>query len=112
MPGRIFYGKPVSTFPENAPGSKSSGPGYAGEMQRQRSRYHSGVMAGAFLGWDERIGRRLTLWDLSILSTAVEAGSMSKAAEQLRLSQPAISKTISLLEREVGARLVTRSPRG
>ena len=69
-------------------------------------------MAGAFLAWDERIGRRLTLWDLSILLTAVEAGSMSKAAEQLRVSQPAISKTISLLEREVGARLVKRSPRG
>jgi DNA-binding transcriptional LysR family regulator len=69
-------------------------------------------MAGAFLGWEERIGRRLTLWDLSILLTAVEAGSMSKAAERLRVSQPAISKTISLLEREVGAKLVTRSPRG
>ena len=69
-------------------------------------------MAGAFLGWEERIGRRLTLWDLSILLTAVEAGSMSKAADQLRVSQPAISKTIQLLEREVGAQLVTRSPRG
>lgn len=69
-------------------------------------------MAGAFLAWEERIGRRLTLWDLSILLTAVEAGSMSKAAERLRVSQPAISKTISLLEREVGAKLVTRSPRG
>lgn len=69
-------------------------------------------MPGAFKGWDERIGRRLTLWDLSILLTAVEAGSMSKAAERLRVSQPAISKTISLLEREVGAQLIVRSPRG
>lgn len=69
-------------------------------------------MAAAFVGWEERIGRRLTLWDLSILLTAVEAGSMSKAAERLRVSQPAISKTISLLEREVGARLVARGPRG
>ena len=64
------------------------------------------------MGWDERIGRRLKLWDLSILLTAIEAGSMSKAAEQLRVSQPAISKTIALLEREVGARLVMRSSRG
>lgn len=64
------------------------------------------------MGRDERTGRRLTLRDLSILLTAVEAGSMSKAAEQLRVSQPAISKTISLLEREVGAQLVARSPRG
>ena len=69
-------------------------------------------MTGAFVGWDERIGRRLTLRDLSILLTAVEAGSMSKAADRLRVSQPAISKTISLLEREVGAQLVTRSSRG
>ena len=69
-------------------------------------------MTGAFKDWDERIGRRLTLWDLSILSMAADAGSMSKAAERLRVSQPAISKTISLLEREVGAELITRSPRG
>lgn len=64
------------------------------------------------MDWEERIGRRLTLWDLSILLTAVEAGSMSKAAEQLRVSQPAISKTIALLEREIGAKLVMRSSRG
>jgi DNA-binding transcriptional LysR family regulator len=64
------------------------------------------------MDWDKRIGRRLTLWDLSILLTAVEAGSMSRAAERLRVSQPAISKTISLLEREVGARLVARNSRG
>jgi DNA-binding transcriptional LysR family regulator len=69
-------------------------------------------MTGAFLDWDERIGRRLTLWDLSILLTAVEAGSMSKAADQLRVSQPAVSKTIALIEREVGAKLVARSSRG
>lgn len=81
-------------------------------MPNQRSPYQSGVMTGAFKGWDERVGRRLTLRDLSILLTAVEAGSMSKAAERLRVSQPAISKTISLLEREVGAQLITRSPRG
>jgi DNA-binding transcriptional LysR family regulator len=69
-------------------------------------------MTGTFRGWDDRIGRLLTLWDLSILLTAVEAGSMSKAADRLRVSQPAISKTISLLEREVGAQLITRSSRG
>jgi DNA-binding transcriptional LysR family regulator len=62
--------------------------------------------------WDARIGRRLTLRDLGILLTAVEAGSMSKAADLLRVSQPAISKTIALLEREVGAKLVMRSSRG
>jgi DNA-binding transcriptional LysR family regulator len=64
------------------------------------------------MDWDERIGRRLSLWDLSILLTAVEAGSISKAAETVRLSKAAISKTIAQLEREVGVQLITRSSRG
>lgn len=64
------------------------------------------------MDWHERIGRRLQLWDLSILLTAIEAGSMSKAAQRLRVSQPAISKTIALLEREAGCKLVQRSSRG
>ncbi|MDH7794273.1 MULTISPECIES: LysR family transcriptional regulator [unclassified Beijerinckia] len=64
------------------------------------------------MDWEERIGRRLTLRDLSILLTAVETGSMSKAADQLRMSQPAISKTITQLEQEIGAQLVVRSSRG
>ena len=62
--------------------------------------------------WDERLGRRLTLRDLRILLIAVEAGSVSKAAVQLRVSQPAISKTIAQIERALGARLVERGPRG
>jgi DNA-binding transcriptional LysR family regulator len=82
------------------------------EMQRSRAGYDGRVMAGGASDWTDRIGRRLTLWDLSILLTAVEAGSMSKAADQLRVSQPAISKTIALLEREVGTQLVKRSSRG
>jgi DNA-binding transcriptional LysR family regulator len=81
-------------------------------MAKRHAQQGSGSATGAFHGWDERVGRHLTLRDLSILLTAVEAGSMSKAAERLRVSQPAISKTISLLEREVGAQLITRSPRG
>jgi DNA-binding transcriptional LysR family regulator len=93
-------------------GEKDNGPRYNADMQRRRSGYHSGVMTGAFKDWDERIGQRLTLRDLSILLTAVDAGSMSKAAELLRVSQPAISRTISLLEREVGAQLITRTSRG
>ena len=64
------------------------------------------------MDWDERIGRRLSLRDLSILLTTIEAGSMSKAASALRVSQPAISKTIAMLERAVGAQLVQRSSRG
>lgn len=81
-------------------------------MVARRAQAQTSGATGAFKGWDERVGRHLTLRDLSILLTAVEAGSMSKAAERLSVSQPAISKTISLLEREVGAQLITRSPRG
>jgi len=81
-------------------------------MAKRPEQHRSNRATGAFQDWDERVGRHLTLRDLSILLTAVDAGSMSKAAERLRVSQPAISKTISLLEREVGAQLITRSPRG
>jgi len=39
----------------------------------------------------------------------VEAGSFSGAAKQLRLGQPAVSKTIAQLEDRLGARLLLRS---
>lgn len=42
----------------------------------------------------------------------VEAGSISAAAEQLHLSQPALSVAISRLESEVGTPLLERSTRG
>ena len=40
------------------------------------------------------------------------AGSLSHAADRLRLAQPALSRQISLLEHEVGAALFTRHGRG
>lgn len=42
----------------------------------------------------------------------VETGSFSAAARQLRVGQPAVSKTIASLEQRIGARLLLRSPRG
>ena len=60
----------------------------------------------------ERIERRLKLHDVRVLIAVVEAGSMDKAAERLRTSQPAISRTIADLEHVVGVRLLERSPRG
>jgi DNA-binding transcriptional LysR family regulator len=62
--------------------------------------------------WDERIGRRLRLKDLHTLQTVAELGSMAHAAERLALSQPAISKAISDMERTLGATLLDRSSRG
>jgi DNA-binding transcriptional LysR family regulator len=62
--------------------------------------------------WDDRIGRRLRLKDLHTLQVVAEVGSMAKASERLALSQPAISKAISDLERMLGAPLLDRSARG
>lgn len=62
--------------------------------------------------WNERIGRRLKLRDLHILLGVARAGSMGKAAAQLGMSQPNVSKAISDMEHALGVRLLDRSERG
>ena len=47
-----------------------------------------------------------------IFHTVAKAGNISKAASQLYISQPAISKSISKLEAELGTALFSRSSRG
>src|SRR5713101_349204 len=42
----------------------------------------------------------------------IEAGSFSGAAKQLRVGQPAVSKTIAQLEDRLGVRLLLRSTHG
>ncbi len=65
------------------------------------------------MNWDERrLGRHLKLRDLNILMTVAQCGSMGKAAVQLSLSQPAISKSIADMERMLGVRLLDRSAKG
>ncbi len=72
----------------------------------------------SFLQWalamhlSDRTGLRLKLHDLHVLMTAVQAGSMSKAATQLNTTQPAVSRSIAVLERAVGVRLLERNSRG
>ena len=61
---------------------------------------------------DARIGRRLRLRDLHILLAVVQSGSMARAALQLAISQPAVSKAISDMEHLLGVRLLERSARG
>ena len=56
----------------------------------------------------ERMERRLKLHDVGVLLAAVQAGSMHKAAERLGTSQPAVSRSISDLERVLGVRLLDR----
>lgn len=54
----------------------------------------------------------MELRSLRYFCSVVEAGSLSAAAAQLRLTQPSLSVAISRLESEVGVPLLTRSPRG
>jgi DNA-binding transcriptional LysR family regulator len=62
--------------------------------------------------WDDRIGRRIKLSDLHILLAVAQAGSMAKAANQLAISHPVVSRSISDLEHALGVRLLERNPRG
>lgn len=60
----------------------------------------------------ERIGLRIKLHDLRVLVTVVQAGSMTKAADLLNTTQPAISRSVMQLERATGVRLLERMPQG
>jgi DNA-binding transcriptional LysR family regulator len=65
------------------------------------------------MAWDElRLSRCLTLRDLNVLTTVARCGSMGKAAAQLAISQPAISKAIADMERALGVRLLDRGAWG
>jgi DNA-binding transcriptional LysR family regulator len=54
----------------------------------------------------------LTLYKLEIFHTVSEEGSFSRAAERLRLTQPAVSQHIRDLEERLGKTLFQRSNRG
>jgi DNA-binding transcriptional LysR family regulator len=62
--------------------------------------------------WHDRIGRRLKLRDLHILLAVVQRGSMAKAATELAISQPAVSKAIADMEYTLGLRLLDRTRQG
>lgn len=62
--------------------------------------------------WEKRLGRRLRVRDLYILSTVVRTGSMAKAARELAMSQPSISEAIANLENVLCVRLLDRSTQG
>lgn len=50
--------------------------------------------------------------DLEALCVIAEAGSLSAAATRLGCSQPALSRRVQRMERDLGARLLARSGRG
>src|SRR5882757_7752503 len=60
----------------------------------------------------ERARRRLKLRDLHILLVVSLRGSMAKAAAELAISQPAVSRAIAEMERELGLRLLDRGRNG
>lgn len=62
--------------------------------------------------WSQRIGRRIRLRDLHILLAVAQCRSMAKAADELAISKPVISKVIADLEHVVGVRLLERDRHG
>ena len=58
------------------------------------------------------IARRLKVRDLRMLEIIAVRGSMARAADELGLSQPAISKAIADLERDLGVSVLDRNTRG
>ena len=55
---------------------------------------------------------RIKLRDLHILLAVARRGSMAKAAAELAISQPAVSRAMADLEHELGLRLLDRSRNG
>ncbi|MFM9882669.1 MAG: LysR family transcriptional regulator, partial [Burkholderiales bacterium] len=60
----------------------------------------------------DRIGRGLKLKDLHTFRAVVERRSMAKAASDLALTPPAISKVIGDMEKLLGVSLLDRTPQG
>lgn len=69
-------------------------------------------MPRATWDWESRIGRRVRLRDLHILSVVVRSGSMAKAASHLAMSQSSVSEAVANLEDALRVRLLDRSPHG
>ena len=53
----------------------------------------------------------LTVRHLQMLVAAADLGSFSRAAERMRISQPALSEAIRKIEEEIGGRLFDRTTR-
>lgn len=60
----------------------------------------------------DRINRRLKVRDLPMVEAIARRGSMARAAVDLGMSQPAISKAIGDLEDDLGVTVFDRSTRG
>ena len=59
------------------------------------------------IDWESQVGRRLRLRDLHVFSTVARMGSMGKAAQELRVSQPAVSEVPTIRPRSLCGSLWT-----
>src|SRR4030095_7907478 len=62
--------------------------------------------------WTNSVASRIKMRDLQILHAVATSHGIGKAAAELAISQPAISKAISNLEAEFGVPLFDRTPTG
>src|SRR3954447_11188268 len=70
------------------------------------------IAMGAPMQVSDRIGRQMKLHDLHVLMAVAQVGSMSRAAQLLNTTQPAISRSIAELEHAIGVRLLDRGRHG
>src|SRR5690242_747919 len=61
---------------------------------------------------EDRISRRLRFRDLQVFFSVVQCRSMARAANELGVTQPAVSEVVAGLEHAFGVRLFDRTPRG
>jgi DNA-binding transcriptional LysR family regulator len=61
--------------------------------------------------WPDRIGRRLKLRDLHIFLAVAQHKSMVKAANEIAVSQPVVSKAIADIEHTLQVRILDRAAR-
>jgi len=61
---------------------------------------------------ENRISRRLRFRDLQVFFSVMQCRSMAKAANELGVTQPAVSEVVAGLEHAFGVRLFDRTPQG
>ena len=80
-------------------------PGYCCALERLRLSWYGNAIAGPERG-------NMRLEQLEYFVAAAEAGSISGAAQRLKVSQPAVSAALKSLEEELGGRLFSRGNQG